>query len=370
MNARPVALTDRIAGLDGLRAISIGLVLAAHLSGTRGYPRIPGWLVPLAVNGALGVSVFFVISGFLITTLLLRETNATGALDIKRFYVRRALRIFPAYYLFLLVVSALWICQAIRLAPGELLSAATYTRNFYRGGSWSTGHAWSLAIEEQFYLAWPWVVQWGGRRRSLWIAGTVVVVSPFVRCATWLQWPSLRPLVDQLTFTRLDSIMVGCLLALSWPNPRFHDAMRTFHRRGGTALSLAALVGSIYLRSYWNAWHVLIGHSVEALAAAICIHACITHPRSRVTRILEQAPIRYVGTLSYSLYLWQQLFLDRYSEFALCHFPLNLFCAIAAAVLSRTLCEQPFLRLKVRFEHGTSPKTHVAPRARVSLPVQ
>jgi hypothetical protein len=138
---------DRIPSLDGLRAISIGLVLFGHLLGTSGF------FLPLEANkhlalGELGVRVFFVISGFLITNLLLTELAAAGRIHIGRFYLRRTFRIFPPYYVFILVLALAALARWIELAPGDLFHTLTYTSNYDATRSWNVGHTWSLSVEE------------------------------------------------------------------------------------------------------------------------------------------------------------------------------------------------------------------------------
>src|SRR6185503_16392845 len=153
----------RVPSLDGLRAISIALVVFCHMAGTRGFPisEAAGNILPFA---ALGVRVFFVISGFLITKLLLAEWSRTGGIDLSRFYLRRTLRIMPPYYVLLVAVAMAASVDLIRLAPGDLAHAATYTSNYAPDRSWWIGHTWSLSVEEQFYLLWPAVLLLAGRR--------------------------------------------------------------------------------------------------------------------------------------------------------------------------------------------------------------
>jgi peptidoglycan/LPS O-acetylase OafA/YrhL len=168
---------DRIPTLDGFRAISIGLVALYHLFRTRGFPSPPVLAPWMRWLGELGVRVFFVISGYLITGLLLRELRATGKIAIGRFYFRRALRLFPAFYAFLLVVAVLEGAGVIALNPGDLRSAATYTMNYHANPSWWLIHCWSLSVEEQFYLVWPATLALLGHaagsvsRRRSWSAG-------------------------------------------------------------------------------------------------------------------------------------------------------------------------------------------------------
>src|SRR4051812_34868116 len=138
--------------LDGLRAISIGLVLLGHLIGTRGFVQS----MPLANDaGLLGVRVFFVISGFLITSILLDELSRKGTIALPRFYFRRTMRLFPASYFLVGCIAVLAGWGIVRLESGDLTLAITYTTNFRTHRGWSLGHLWSLAVEEQFYLLWP-----------------------------------------------------------------------------------------------------------------------------------------------------------------------------------------------------------------------
>ena len=160
----------RIPSLDGLRAIAIGLVVFGHLCGTSNFfPR--STFAPLGDFGVFGVRVFFVISGFLITFLMLDEIEATGTVSLKRFYLRRSLRIFPASYVFILFVFLSSRLGWPTLLPGDLFHAVTYTVNYDKHTSWEVGHLWSLSVEEQFYCWWPAAMRVLGSRRSLKLAG-------------------------------------------------------------------------------------------------------------------------------------------------------------------------------------------------------
>src|SRR5215831_9629535 len=171
---------DRIPSLDGLRAISIAFVFVGHLAGTRGFP------VPAAAGNAvniaeLGVHVFFVISGYLITRLLLQETASSGRIDLGNFYLRRTLRIFPPYYALLAALLAADLLGAVALHRHDILRAMTYTTNYDEGRSWYVGHTWSLSVEEQFYLLWPAVVLLARPRRAVLAAAAVVLAVPIIR---------------------------------------------------------------------------------------------------------------------------------------------------------------------------------------------
>jgi peptidoglycan/LPS O-acetylase OafA/YrhL len=204
---------SRVPSLDGLRALSIMLVLLSHAQGTRGF------LVRSAFQywgdlGHLGVRVFFVISGFLITGLLLREVETTGSISLKGFYLRRFFRIFPAYYAYIAVIALCAYWHRVVLSKDDLLYALTYTMNYHSARSWLVGHAWSLSVEEQFYLLWPAVVAFGRRRGALRVAAVAVLLAPILKMSTYYFLPSWRPTMGESFQTVADTLAVGCLLAI------------------------------------------------------------------------------------------------------------------------------------------------------------
>src|SRR5271157_945604 len=165
---------QQIPSLDGLRAISIALVLYGHATGTLGFP-IASDRFGLA---AAGVRTFFIISGFLITKLLLKEIASKGTISLRAFYRRRVLRIFPAFYAYWLVTLALVMVGLLAVPARDLAYAATYTINYVVDRSWSVGHLWSLAVEEQFYALWPLTLFFLGRKRSFSLACGVLLLVP------------------------------------------------------------------------------------------------------------------------------------------------------------------------------------------------
>ncbi|MDO8941596.1 MAG: acyltransferase, partial [Desulfobacterales bacterium] len=174
---------DHIPSLDGLRAISITLVLLGHLSGTQGFVRLN---LGVGDYAHLGVVVFFVISGFLITRLLLSEHAKRGSISLKLFYARRTLRLFPASYAFVGCVWLLWLAGIVPLQSRDLWHAVTYTVNYAPDIAWSVGHLWSLSVEEQFYLLWPFAFVTMGPRRASWVAGGVILLGPVARVVALL----------------------------------------------------------------------------------------------------------------------------------------------------------------------------------------
>ena len=344
----------RIPTLDGLRALSIGLVLSAHSIGT-GFVPMNTRLATLL--GDVGVRCFFVLSGFLITTLLVRESRWTGGVSLVRFYLRRACRIFPAFYAYLLVAGLLAAAGVLAFHDGDLLAAATYTTNFHTDRAWSMGHLWSLAVEEQFYIVWPLALVALGLLRAWWFALGAMLAAPLVRIAVWRMLPEYRDLVDQAFPCVFDALATGCLLALAMPRlAGSATAARLLDSRWFWLLPVvaAALLG---VRNPWVRHGVAM--TVANVAIAAVILRCVARPSGRIGRLLERRPLVWVGTMSYSLYLWQQLFMNRHADAWLCEFPLNVICAMALAVASHYVIERPFLQLNTRWR--AAPPVQQAP---------
>jgi peptidoglycan/LPS O-acetylase OafA/YrhL len=342
---------SRIPSLDGLRAVSISLVLFSHLLGTQ-YFFGRRWLQYAGDLGNLGVRCFFVISGFLITTLLLQELEHKCEISLKHFYLRRTFRIFPAFYVCLGTVAALYFLNFLKLNPHDLLYAGTYTINYRTAveRSWNVGHMWSLAVEEQFYLLWPATIWLLGRRRALGATALVILLVPLVRIATWRWFPDWTPGIKWQFQTVCDSLATGCLLAglQGWlAQQKRLDKLMT----SNALLLLPILAGLMNLLvSGRPRLNFLVGQTFMNLCLAIFIHHCICHPGQWAGRFLNLRPAVIVGVLSYSLYLWQQLFLNHYSRAFVCSFPANILLTLAAASLSYALVEKPCLNLRKRVE--------------------
>ena len=208
---RPTILSGRIPSLDGLRAVSILLVVVCHLAATvdSPLPGRPSWYF----NGAVGVDVFFAISGFLITTLLLRESERSGTISISRFYLRRALRILPAFWFYLTVLALLNRFGWVHLVGRDWIAALTYTVNFFLPTAYAVRHIWSLSVEEHFYIVWPLLFAFLGRNRATKLAIVYLLSEPVIR---WLTWRYFRGDldIDFVTFARLDAIAAGCVMAV------------------------------------------------------------------------------------------------------------------------------------------------------------
>jgi peptidoglycan/LPS O-acetylase OafA/YrhL len=314
------AKSGRIPSLDGLRAVSIVLVLASHaIQGTHSLLFHFFFL-----HSDLGVRVFFIISGFLITSLLLREREKTSRISLRLFYVRRTLRILPPFVLFVAVVAIF-----IRVPAGNWIYALTYTMNFDPHPPWVLGHLWSLSVEEQFYLLWPLVMRFA--RPSVWtVVATVSIFAGIVTHALRLIDPALHyafPLV-------CGPIAMGCLVALHAP------AIRRF---------VSAIPGFLFLIAVPV---VLLLDTLDSgkLLANSLVTLCVARVVFVPLPALNVAPLIMLGKLSYSLYLFQQLFLDSMTTAPIpIAFPFNLVAALAAGAASYYALELPVQKLRSRF---------------------
>jgi peptidoglycan/LPS O-acetylase OafA/YrhL len=338
----------RIPSLDGLRALAVLAVVGVHATQTRGFPDVPVLRAVCSVGG-VGVDVFFVISGFLITTLMARELDRTGRLSVGRFYVRRLLRIVPVYACFLLAVALLQAAGAAYVSGRDWVAALTYTMNFVHRPSWEVGHAWSLSIEEHFYLAWPFAVALCAAATCRRVALACVVFCFGARWFVMLAFPAYTPMAELWTFTRLDTIAVGCLLAFLVREPAWQARLDRLVSRNTVVLAaVLAFAASLALTRVSAMYSVGIGFAAHAVLIGLLLWAAVRRPESAVGRVLNHRVAVWVGLASYSLYLWQQLFLNRTRDDLICSFPLNVFLAFAAAALSYRLIERPFLRIKDR----------------------
>lgn len=336
----------RIASLDGLRGVSIWFVILAHASGHFKQSLLHRHLLHSALAGLsyFGVTIFFVISGFLITLLLMKEYAQSSRIDLRRFYQRRAVRILPASLLYIAVVILLGNATSSQIAY-----ALTFTTSFFFEHAYPPlQQLWSLSVEEQFYLLWPLVFLLGPRSAKRYGWG-VMLFCPMFRLILkhygYAQTEHLGPAIA-------DSLAAGCLLAL------YRDQVRTFALRyfisgaGFTLLCVASIITSMAV----SKWNVVTLWGVVPCMIALTMSAAI----ERRDTILNRGPLVWSGLISYSLYLWQQPFLSLGGT--LNFLSTRLIAALAAAFLSYRFVEQPILHAFRRERKGTL-TTPIAARA-------
>lgn len=340
----------RLPSLDGLRGLAILPVIWHHAT-----PRpLPG----LLGKGAVGVDLFFALSGFLITTLLLRERRTQGHVRLGAFYVRRSLRIFPLYYL----VLAAYTLQALSM-PGSPMAEhflrslpyhATYTANWL--ADYAVPHpvmfafSWSLCVEEQFYLLWPWLVALVQRRAAL-----AVLMATALGVDALGEWGALAGLTpagslpSRVLTSFATPIGFGALLALLLDSPAgFSLAGRALGARAAAPVLLAGCIG------------LLLVPATPYLALSACltllVGAVVVTPDHGLRRVLEQRALQLIGTLSYGAYLLHitAIGLVRRALPGLTEQPLWLFCLALPLTLllsgaAYLLLERPLQRLRRRF---------------------
>jgi peptidoglycan/LPS O-acetylase OafA/YrhL len=309
-------------GLDGVRALAVTAVVLYHL-GTTGFTLDHGRSL-LAPGGFLGVDVFFVLSGFLITSLLLAERAETGRISIRTFYVRRARRLLPALYTMLLAVSVaavFWYHDYAARLKGDLIAALAYVTNWWliAGGSSYFGagthpplltHLWSLALEEQFYLLWPLALiglTYVRRRGSvIVIVGVTVLASTLLAAALFSPWQDPSRIYYG-TDTRLATPLLGALLAIAfrpwlWRPGTLRPAARATVTGAGMLAAIALGVACVLLTDQSPVLYRGGFLAIAALAGLLVIAAA--HPDVALGRVLGVAPLRWLGERSYAIYLW------------------------------------------------------------------
>lgn len=334
------------------------MVLIGHASGSVAHPgRVLDFLAYTFGYGELGVSVFFVISGFLITTLLIKEQEHIGQIRLGNFYLRRVFRILPAFYLYILAIAVISQLGWIRVPRSALIAAATFTWNYHFGNwNWFLGHLWSLSIEEQFYIIWPLLLFIGGKSFGKKLAVGIIGLSPMIRIATYTAFPRLRDYIPYMLHTRADILMYGCLAALFTGSRHFERLLDWAFRMKLPLLGVIFLLfvsPSLYDRFGGN-YILPIGLTLDGAAITLFVLWVVRRPETALGRMLNLSPICFLGVISYSLYLWQQLFLTGFNTSFTGRFPLNYAFAVAAGMISYFAVERPFLSLRARLRSAAS----------------
>ena len=334
--------------LDGWRTLAVAAVILHHTA-----PSRIGFLRHLQDLGARGVSLFFAISGILICSRLLEEERIHGQISLTGFYIRRVCRIQPPAILFLLALGAFSLFGIIHLTLGAWLSALlsfhnlylAFTAQFSDPGNRYVGHFWSLSVEEHFYLVLPILLVLAKTRRVL----ALGILSTF-----FFLWTSLVHHVGILQTQALDfrtdmaarNLLVAALLAVLLATPSFRSAFVRWSRHNALVVLTfgTIVVAEAFLRGHLTDQACCIGFP-------LMIANTMMHPESWLGRLLETKPLTFLGRLSYSIYLWQQLFFrsglppDRGWLGVAEVWPWNLAALMVCAVGSYYLIEKPFIRL-------------------------
>nr|WP_158945828.1 acyltransferase [Granulicella sp. S190] len=337
--------------MDGWRAIAVVAVLLDHA-------RPFGSLTVqhhLQRNGAEGVWLFFAISGFLICSRMLDEEWAYGRASLRNFYIRRAFRILPAALTYLLVIAFLGVLHIIPFDLSSWMAAVFFYRNYWHyffgatAASWFTGHFWSLSVEEHFYLLLPSVVIFFPRfRRQILLCLTGVSLGWL---AFFLLVPSAKILPffwEQRTEFCIGGLLIPAIFAMSL---RSASTKKTAVRYLSPWVLCVIVLFVTFYDHEGSAPYLLRIVLAKAIFNPLLLLSTVLHPQHVVTRLLETAPLKFVGRISYSLYLWQTLFLTRTFEYpGAIHLlqrstTVGLVCTFACAITSYYLIEMPLIRV-------------------------
>lgn len=299
-------------GIDGLRALSVIAVIAYHLD--------LNW----APGGLIGVGIFFVLSGYLITDQIIQRWKQDRRLDLKDFWIRRARRLLPAMFV-MLFLTAMWLLlfDRSRLAAlqGDFISSTLYFNNWWLifhdvsyfesfGPPSPIGHLWSLAIEEQFYFIWPLVIIVGLRlapQRGKLIVMCLTGAFLSALAMALIYQPGVDPSrVYYGTDTRAFALLIGAALALAWPSQNLTDKISRSSRYildFSGAIGLITLILMIWRTNEYGQFLYYGGLVLVSILSAIVI-AVLAHPASRLAKIMSYKPLRWIGVRSYSIYIW------------------------------------------------------------------
>jgi peptidoglycan/LPS O-acetylase OafA/YrhL len=342
--------------LDGWRAIAIVGVILCHDSLHTLGPLSTKWFF---LEGGKGVDVFFAISGILICSRLLEEERLRGCISLRNFYVRRAFRILPAAFVYLAAIALLAAAGCIIVHPGEWFGAILFCRNYLSlirlkavaPPAWFTGHFWSLSVEEHFYFLLPGIlVIFRGRSRILVLSMLTVMVigNRGLQLIT-------RPydIIQFHTDVRLDSLLIPALLTViirTMPERTIvYKILRYWPLFALAAMAVISVDSGSFLQTI----------AIPLLMACV-VMGSILHSKNPLGHLLEMAPIRYLGRISYSLYLWQMLFFTGHLYKSeplgfLERWPSNFIATFLIAAASYHFLEIPMIRLGHKLAPSTTP---------------
>ena len=342
----PVLDQKKYPSLNGLRGISIIMVIVHHFILLYSIN-----FINLAYIGPLGVNIFFVISGFLITTLCIKEKALTGDLSLKTFYLRRIFRILPVAYLYILIVAILNYVFKLHIAALNFVAAILFIADlsFFRRikFDWDLAHYWSLSVEEQFYLIFPVFIK---KKFSLFVL-LILIVAFCPPIFFWLQ-VNIGSLNNGIfaSFTRFLSkfqgIAIGCLFSVL-----LFKGYLNFGK-----LSLIITLVSIFMIFYikFDPFESLsstfFNLLISIFTGLIIVNNIHPQQTNLIYKFLNLKLLNFIGILSYSLYIWQQLFLSNDPRFPLSKYPVNLIFVVLVPIVSYFVYERYFLRLKSRFK--------------------
>ncbi len=357
----------KIKGFDGLRALSVIFVILTHL-GIYSTAQSTGWLSDRAapiISGTTGVQIFFVLSGFLITSLLIKEYEATGSVSLKGFYIRRAFRILPLYFLCIALTLLIDMFVWPVISDPALIFAATFNTSFIPREWYSSilGHTWSLSVEEHFYIIWPamllFIYRFSFNRALRHLIIGVVISLSLLAIVLRIEEVNAAYFVGRWSFFAGSWIALGCAAAIVVNGD--YARTNTF-MASRLALGLAA---ALFLHSlFMGLLPKPLDETLRVMGAVLLVCWIVHNQSGRLVSVLEYGPLAYAGKISYGLYMWQGLFLATgpgRAEGQL--WPLNsgigllLLCIVAP--LSYHFFEKRFLKMSGAYRHRETSSTPI-----------
>jgi len=344
--------------LDGWRAVAITLVIIAH-----GSDSIGNILNTIGIHfdfgriqdaGLLGVQIFFGLSGLLITSRLIASENKYGRISLSSFYIRRSFRILPAALVFLMVVGLLALSGIIPITFGRWLSTLFFFANYSTAtGTWYLGHFWSLAVEEHFYLVWPaaFLILGVTSKRVNFAIAVALILACWRALDIHFNITGATPgRFWGRTDIQGDNILWGVVVALLYADPIWKNRLNKFLTHPAVLPSFIVFMFAIaYLPSPARKLFLVL-LTIKAIIIPLMILGTLINSTGRLSYILELPIFKLIGRLSYSIYLWQQLFLVTnpvsIASFGILQsFPLNIIAAFICALLSFRYIEEPLIAM-------------------------
>lgn len=355
-----------IKGYDGLRAFSILLVVLNHLGMDEWWPQTEFFTKRFfqLFSGNAGVNVFFTLSGFLISMILIKEYTANGKIHFKHFFIRRFLRLLPPLILFYTMVVTLMLTGQLNAEYTGLLISIVYLYNFVPELYYipELGHTWSLALEEQFYLTWPFVLSWfyKGKKLPYIIVGGVLLCVAAMYAGLHLYIPfehngKIHSLLQdgfkphRFFFPAVAPILIGC--GVAYGIARHGDFLKNLILKN-SAITLIKVVALYSVGLYLPEVMLPYGFIFQAMGVGILLAWLYYNQEANLTKVMELSPLVYTGKISYGIYVYQGLFLTTGPTGLLTiqQFPLNIFLVLVLSVVSYHFMEKPVLKLKKNFK--------------------
>ena len=351
-------MSGYIPTLDGWRAVAICMVIAYHML----FGLVPKESTPFFIvsQGAKGVDIFFALSGFLITFRLMDEQKVDGAISLRHFYLRRAFRILPPYLAYLVILSVLAWLGLVTLTRRELLGCLLFVRNYLPApdiDNWFTAHFWSLSVEEHFYLFWPLILLVFSPASARRVAVVLAISVPIWRKVD-VHYHLISPYGMGRTDWNIDALLWGAFLALLVHPPE----KRALIARWLTPTIWCALVLTLMATTWFQPPGYL---AMQAFLMPWMILGTVLNPHFWWSGVLESPVFRWVGRLSYSLYIWQQLCISgiwprieflSYLPATAANLLLGFLATFLFGAVSHCALERPLMRVGKRILSGTSRK--------------